>query len=51
MKDSRHTMIYLNYYFFNGRFEYGGGGIFKLLRWMKNLQQSMANHKILFADR
>jgi hypothetical protein len=31
--------------------EYGDGGVFKLLRWMKNLQKSAWNHKILYADK
>jgi hypothetical protein len=32
------------------RFEYGDGGIFKLLRWLQNLHQSTWNHKMLYAD-
>jgi hypothetical protein len=36
--------------FFNGCFEYGDGGIFKLLRWMQNLHQSTCDHEILSAD-
>jgi hypothetical protein len=36
--------------FFNRPFEYGDGGIFKLLRSMWNLQQSTWGHKILYAD-
>jgi hypothetical protein len=36
--------------FSNGLFEYGYGGIFKLLRWMQNLHQSTWDHKILYAD-
>jgi hypothetical protein len=35
----------------NWLFEYGDGGIFKLLRWMQNLHQSTCIHKILYADR
>jgi hypothetical protein len=37
--------------FFDGAFEYGGGGIFKPLRWMKNLHQSTWDHEMLYADR
>jgi len=32
------TSFILIIIFFNGPFEYGDGGIFKLLRWMQNLQ-------------
>jgi hypothetical protein len=32
-------------------FEYGYGGIFKLLRFMRNLYQSMWDHETLYADR
>jgi hypothetical protein len=37
--------------FFNRSFEYGDGGIFKLLRLMQNLHQSMWDHKLFYADR
>jgi hypothetical protein len=37
--------------FFNGPFEYGDSGIFKLLRWMQNLDQTTWDHEILYADR
>jgi hypothetical protein len=37
--------------FFNEPFEYGDGGILKLIRWMQNLHQSTWDHKILYADR
>jgi hypothetical protein len=37
--------------FFNGPFEYGDDGIFKLLRCMQNLHHSMWDHKVLYADR
>jgi hypothetical protein len=37
--------------FFNGPFEYGDGGIFKLLRWMQNLHQSMWDDIILYSNR
>jgi hypothetical protein len=30
--------------------EYGDSGIFKLLRWMQNLHQSMWDHEILYAN-
>jgi hypothetical protein len=51
MKDHGHTYkFYLNRYF-DGSFEYGNGGTFKLLRWMQNLYQSMWDHEILHADR
>jgi hypothetical protein len=33
----------------NGPFEWGNGGIFKLLRWMQNLHQSTWDHKMLYA--
>jgi hypothetical protein len=36
---------------FNRAFEYGDGGIFKLLWWMRKLYQSMWDNEILFADR
>jgi hypothetical protein len=36
---------------FKGPFEYGDGGIFKLLRWMQNLHESTWDHTILCADR
>jgi hypothetical protein len=32
-------------------FEYDNCGIFRHLRWMQNLQQSMWDHEILYADR
>jgi hypothetical protein len=51
MKDHRHTYSFIwIIIFFNWPFEYGDG-IFKLLRWMWNLRQSMWDHKILYADR
>jgi hypothetical protein len=35
MKDNIHTYkFYFNNFFFDGAFEYGDGGIVKLLRWM-----------------
>jgi hypothetical protein len=34
--------------FFNRPFEYGDGGIFKLLRWIQNLQLSRWDHNILY---
>jgi hypothetical protein len=37
--------------FFNGPLEYGGHGIFKLLRWMQHLHQSSWGHEIVYADR
>jgi hypothetical protein len=36
--------------FVKGRFEYGDGWIFKLLRWMQKLHQSTWDHDILYAD-
>jgi hypothetical protein len=36
--------------FVNRPFEYGDGGIFKLLRWMRNFRQSTWYHEILYAD-
>jgi hypothetical protein len=36
--------------FFNGPFEYGDGGIFKLLMWMQNWHQSTLGYEILYAD-
>jgi hypothetical protein len=36
---------------FYGPFEYGDGGIFKLLRWMQNLRRSTWGHEILHVDR
>jgi hypothetical protein len=46
MKDSGHTSFIRIIIFFNRTFEYGDGGIFKLLRWMQNL-----HHVILCADK
>jgi hypothetical protein len=37
--------------FFNEPFEYGDGGIFKLLRWMQNLHHLTWDHEILYADK
>jgi hypothetical protein len=37
--------------FFNGTFEYGDGGIFKLLSWMQNLHKSKWDHNILYSNR
>jgi hypothetical protein len=37
--------------FLDGTFEYGDGGIFKLLRWIQNLHQSTWDREILYADR
>jgi hypothetical protein len=37
--------------FFYAAFEYGDGGIFKLLSWMQNLRHSTWDHEILCADR
>jgi hypothetical protein len=37
--------------FFNGPFEYGDGGILKLLRWMQHLHQSTWDHETLYTDR
>jgi hypothetical protein len=37
--------------FFNGPFEYGDGGIFKLLRWMQKFRLSTWDHEILYADK
>jgi hypothetical protein len=37
--------------FFDRAFEYDGGGIFKPLKWMKNLHQSTWDHEMLYADR
>jgi hypothetical protein len=52
MKDNGHAYkSYLNNYFFNGPFEYGDGGIFRLPRWMQNLRPSTWDHGILYADR
>jgi hypothetical protein len=42
--------LHLNYFFFNGAFECGDGGIFKLLRWMQNLHQPTWEYEILCAD-
>jgi hypothetical protein len=46
-----YTSFILIIIFFNGLFEYGDGGIFKLLKWMQNLHQSTWNHEILHSDR
>jgi hypothetical protein len=35
MKDNGHTSFIWITVFFNGTFEYGDGGILKLLRWMR----------------
>jgi hypothetical protein len=52
MKNNEHTYkFYLNTFFFNRPFEYGDGGIFRLLRWMQNLHHTTSDHKILYADR
>jgi hypothetical protein len=37
--------------YFNGPFEYGDGGILKLLRRMQNLHQSTWDHKMFYAVR
>jgi hypothetical protein len=37
--------------FCNRPFEYGNGGILKLLRWMQNLHYSTWENTILYADR
>jgi hypothetical protein len=37
--------------FFSRPFEYGNGGIFKLLRWMQNLLQPKWDHELFYADR
>jgi hypothetical protein len=51
MKDSGYTYKFLwIIIFFNGPFEYGDGGIYRLLRWIQNVHQS-ADHKILCSDR
>jgi hypothetical protein len=48
----KHTYkFHLNNYFLISPSEYGGGGIFKLLRWMQNLHQSSWDHEILYDDR
>jgi hypothetical protein len=36
---------------FNGPFEYGDGMVFKLFRWMQNLNQSKWDRELLYADR
>jgi hypothetical protein len=36
---------------FNGPIENSDGGVFKLLRWVKNLRQYTCDHNILHADR
>jgi hypothetical protein len=36
--------------FFKRPFEYGNGGILKVLRWMQNLHQSTWDHAIFHAD-
>jgi hypothetical protein len=49
-KDHGHTyMFYLNI-FLNGGFEYGDGGIVKLMRSMQTLQQSKKGHRTAYAD-
>jgi hypothetical protein len=45
------TSFILIIIFFDGDFEYGDGGTFKLLTWMQNLHQSTSGHDILYADR
>jgi hypothetical protein len=51
MKYSGHTYkFYLNHYFFDRPFEYGDCGIFKLLRWMQNLNQPTWDHQILYVE-
>jgi hypothetical protein len=37
--------------FINGTFEYGDGGIFKLLSWMQNLRQQTWGNEIFYSDR
>jgi hypothetical protein len=37
--------------FFEGTFEYGSDGIFKLLRRMRKLYQSTWDHEMFYADR
>jgi hypothetical protein len=37
--------------FFNGSFKCGGDGIFRLLKWMQNLHQSMWDNTVFIADR
>jgi hypothetical protein len=36
--------------FFNRSFEYGNGGIFRLVRWMQNMHQLTCDHIIGYAD-
>jgi hypothetical protein len=43
--------VFTSFIFFNGPLKYGDGGIFKLLRWMQSLHQSIWDHKMLYADR
>jgi hypothetical protein len=51
-KNSGHTYkFYLNNYFLQRPSENGEGGIFKLLRWMKNLHHSTWDHRMLYAGR
>jgi hypothetical protein len=45
------TSFILIIIFFNEPFEYGDGGIFKLLRWTQNLHQSTRGHKIMYVER
>jgi hypothetical protein len=52
MKDDVHTCSFSwIIIFFDRAFEYGDGGISKLMRWMQNLHQSIRNHDILYPER
>jgi hypothetical protein len=52
VKDHRQTFTFISIFIFFWRpFEYGDGGIFRLLRWIQNLHQSTWDHNILYADR
>jgi hypothetical protein len=44
------TILVLIIIFLDWPFAYSDGGIFRLLRWMQNLHQSMLDHGILYAD-
>jgi hypothetical protein len=45
------TSFIWNIIFCKGAFEYGGGGNFKVLRWMQKLHESTWNYEILHAER
>jgi hypothetical protein len=51
MEGRGHTYkLYFSNYYLDVSFEYGDGGIFKLLSWVQNLHQPTWGHEILCSD-